>query len=156
MLCFALVRAVPDPVGVRIHSLHKWMFLQWRSTELWFFIYILWPMFWRLEVFCFNCAILVGIRILVLSSGSESHSLHVDRIPKKSKCSLILWWNSWTAVLVEVTEHKLEFSQTRVFVWFSTLIFLFYKILFIYWFEFSGFADFLVRIFKTRRRVCFF
>jgi hypothetical protein len=31
-------------------------------------------------------------------------------------------WNSWTALLVEVSGHKLESSQTYVFVWFSTLI----------------------------------
>ncbi len=33
-------------------------------------------------------------------------------------------WNSWKAFLVEVLWHKLESSQTRVFVWFSTVIFL--------------------------------
>ncbi len=33
-------------------------------------------------------------------------------------------------VLVEVSGHKLESSQTRIFVWFCTLIFLFYKMLF--------------------------
>ncbi len=44
---------------------------------------------------------------------------------------LILRWNSWTASLVEVSGHKLESSQTRVFVWFSNLIFPFYKMLLI-------------------------
>jgi hypothetical protein len=38
---------------------------------------------------------------------------------------------------------KLESSQTRVFVWFSALIFLFYKMLFMNRLEFSCFPDFL-------------
>jgi hypothetical protein len=33
-------------------------------------------------------------------------------------------------ILVEVSGHKLEPSQTKVFVWLSTLIFSFYKMLF--------------------------
>ncbi len=41
--------------------------------------------------------------------------------------------------------HKLESSQTRVFVWFSTRIFLFYKMLFTKSLEFACF----VCIFKT-------
>ena len=41
-----------------------------------------------------------------------------------------LRWNSWTVVLVEVSRHKLEPSQIWVFVWFSILIFPFYKTLF--------------------------
>ncbi len=44
------------------------------------------------------------------------------------------WWlfrlNSGTAFLVEVSGHKHESSQTRVFVWFSTIMFPFYKTLF--------------------------
>ncbi len=48
---------------------------------------------------------------------------------------------------VEVSGHKLESSHTRVFVWFSTLIFPFYKMLFM---KNSCLADFFVRIFKTR------
>ncbi len=39
-------------------------------------------------------------------------------------------WNSWSAFLVDVSGHKLESTQTRVFVWFSTFIFLFFKMLF--------------------------
>ncbi len=31
-------------------------------------------------------------------------------------------WNSWTAFFIEVSGHKLESSQTRVFVWFFTFI----------------------------------
>ncbi len=50
------------------------------------------------------------------------------------------------AFLVEVSGHKLESSQTRVFVWFSTLFFPFYKMLFM----FSCFGDFFERIIKTR------
>ncbi len=33
-------------------------------------------------------------------------------------------WNSWTAFLVKVSGHKLESSQTRVFVWFLPSLFL--------------------------------
>ncbi len=51
-------------------------------------------------------------------------------------------WNSWTTVLVTVSGHKLEPSQTRVFVWFSTLIFPFYKMRFMKRLEISCFADF--------------
>ncbi len=36
---------------------------------------------------------------------------------------LHLRWNSWTAFIVEVSGHKLDYSHTRVFVWYSTLIF---------------------------------
>ncbi len=44
--------------------------------------------------------------------------------------------------LVEVSRHKLKSYQTRVFVWFSKIIFLFYKMLFMNRLEFSGFVDF--------------
>ncbi len=36
----------------------------------------------------------------------------------------ILRWNSWMSFLLKVFSHKLKSSQTQVFVWFSTLIFL--------------------------------
>ncbi len=45
----------------------------------------------------------------------------------KSRRSRVQRWNSWMAFLVEVSRHKLESSQTRFIVWFSTLIFLFTK-----------------------------
>jgi hypothetical protein len=50
------------------------------------------------------------------------------------------------------SEHKLESSQTGGFVgfvWFSALVFLFYKMLFMKRLEFSCFADFIVWSFKT-------
>jgi hypothetical protein len=54
------------------------------------------------------------------------------------------------AFLVKVSGHRLESSQTRVFVRFSTLIFAFYKMLFmnrlVFWFH--GF--FFVGTMKTR------
>jgi hypothetical protein len=43
----------------------------------------------------------------------------------------------------KVSGHKLEYCQTRVFVWFSTLIFPIYKMLFINSLDFS-LADFFV------------
>ncbi len=51
--------------------------------------------------------------------------------------------------------HKLEYSKTRVFVWFSTLIFQFHKMVFMNKLEFSYFADFFVMIFITREEPCF-
>ncbi len=67
----------------------------------------------------------------------------------------VLRWNSWTAFLAEVTGHKLVSFQTRGFIWFSNLIFLFYKILFMTRLEFSCFGDFFVRILKTRVEYAF-
>jgi hypothetical protein len=60
--------------------------------------------------------------------------------------------------LVEVSGHKLESSQTRVFVcFFCTLILQFYKTLFMKKLaEFSCFAAFFVRIFKTREEYLWF
>jgi hypothetical protein len=45
--------------------------------------------------------------------------------------------------LNEVSRHKLDSSQTRVFVQFSTLVFMFYKMLFMNKLEVSCFAGFL-------------
>jgi hypothetical protein len=58
-------------------------------------------------------------------------------------------------ILVEVSRQKHESSQTLVFVWFSTLIFPFFKMLFMKRLEFSCFVDFFVRIFKTREEFGF-
>ncbi len=41
--------------------------------------------------------------------------------------------------------------KTRVFVWFSTLIFLFYKILFMNWLEFSCFARTFCKLLKPEK-----
>ncbi len=57
--------------------------------------------------------------------------------------------------LVELFEHKLESSQIRVFFWFSILIFQFFKMLFMNRLEFSCFADFFERIFKTKEEYGF-
>jgi hypothetical protein len=46
--------------------------------------------------------------------------------------------------------HKLEFEKTRVFLLFSTIIFTFYKMLFMNRLEFSCIPDFVVRISTTR------
>ncbi len=46
--------------------------------------------------------------------------------------------------LVEVFWHKFQSCQTQVFVWFSALVFLIYKILFLNGLEFSCFAVFLM------------
>jgi hypothetical protein len=45
-------------------------------------------------------------------------------------------------ILVKVSEHKLESSQTQDFAWFTTLIFPFYKMLFMERLELSCFAGF--------------
>ncbi len=65
-------------------------------------------------------------------------------------------WNSWTAFVVELSEPKLESSQTRDFVWFSTLISLFYKMHFMNRLEFSCFADFFKRFLKPVKNMFFF
>jgi hypothetical protein len=65
-------------------------------------------------------------------------------LPKSSEMEFL------NGILVEVSSHQLESSQTQDFVWFSNLIFLFYKKLFMNRLEFSCFADFFVRIIKTR------
>jgi hypothetical protein len=48
-----------------------------------------------------------------------------------------------------------SFLRFKIFVWFSTFIFPFYKIFFMNRLEFSCFADSFVRIIKTRVKVCF-
>jgi len=58
--------------------------------------------------------------------------------------------NSLTAFIVEVSGHKLEPSQTRVFY----LIFLFYKMLFMNRLEFSCFVDFFMYL-KNQSMVFF-
>jgi hypothetical protein len=58
------------------------------------------------------------------------------------------------AFLVEVSEHKLEYSQARVFVWFSTL-FPFYKMLLMKRLEFSCFADFVYGFLKPEKSLVF-
>ncbi len=66
-----------------------------------------------------------------------------------------LRWNSWMAFLVEVFGHSLESSLTRVFCLVFTLSFLFYKMLLMKRLEFSCFADFFTRFFKTREEYGF-
>ncbi len=75
-----------------------------------------------------------------LSSSRETIELNLVKFWKTLYCSFsslasiaknwcdhifimtLLRWNSWTALIVEVSRHTLESSQTQVFVWFSTLI----------------------------------
>jgi hypothetical protein len=53
-------------------------------------------------------------------------------------------------VKVSAWAYKLESSQTRVFVWFSTFVFRSYKMLFLNRLEYFCFAHFFVWFFKTR------
>jgi hypothetical protein len=77
------------------------------------------------------------------------------RQQKRAWSSLVfLTWNSCTTVLVEVSGHKLESSQTRVFVWFSTLVFLLFKMSFRNRVEFMSQGIFLNGI-KNQSRVWF-
>ncbi len=69
---------------------------------------------------------------------------------------LLQRWNSWTAFLFEVSGHKLETSQIRVFVLFSTLISPFFKMLFMNRLELSFFADFLQGLLKTEWSMVFY
>ncbi len=59
---------------------------------------------------------------------------------------LLIWTYPEMEFLVEVSRHKLESSQAQVFVWFSTPIFPFYKVLFMNRLEFFLFRRFFVRI----------
>ncbi len=58
-------------------------------------------------------------------------------------------------LLVEISGHKLESSQTRVLFSFLPSFFPFYEMLFMKRHKFSCFADFFVCIFKTRVGVFF-
>ncbi len=61
------------------------------------------------------------------------HCCHNQKVPRRGE--------SWTAFfLVKVSGHKLESSQTQVFVWFSALTFPFHKMLFMKRLKFSCFA----------------
>ncbi len=59
------------------------------------------------------------------------------------------------AFLIKISGRKLESSETRVFVRFPTLIFPFYKMLFMNRLEFSCFPDFFVWNFITREEYGF-
>jgi hypothetical protein len=61
-----------------------------------------------------------------------------------------------TIFLVEVSGHKLVSSQTPVFVWFSTLIFPFYNMLFMNRLQFFWFRGFFVRFLKPKKNKVFF
>ncbi len=78
---------------------------------------------------------------------------HAARRPAEALC---LRWNYWMEFLVDVSVHKLESSYIRVFVWFSTFIFPFYKMQFMNTFKFSFFADFLFGFLKPEKRMFFF
>ncbi len=84
------------------------------------------------------------------SSFSPAASTHNHLITYSTRR---LRWNFLTAFLVKVSGHKIKSSQTLVSVWFSTLIFLFYKMLLlcINRLEFSYFAA----LFKTRKEYDF-
>jgi hypothetical protein len=58
-------------------------------------------------------------------------------------------------LLVEISGHKLESFQTRVFVWFSTFVFPFYRMLSMNRLEFSCFADFFCMDFFNQSSVWF-
>ncbi len=80
--------------------------------------------------------------------GNHSHWFHGERglLPTTAWFIVVTTirsqgeGNSWTAFLVKVSGHKLESSQTQIFVWFSALIFPFYKMLFMNRLKFSCFA----------------
>jgi hypothetical protein len=73
-----------------------------------------------------------------LSSFYSGLALFRIRIQQQARDGIL-----GTTILIQVSGHKLESSQTQVFIWFYTLIFPFYKMLFMNGLEFSGFADFL-------------
>ncbi len=70
--------------------------------------------------------------------------------PRLVSCVSNRRWNSWTALSVVVSWHKLDF------VLFSTLIFLLYTMLFMDRLEFSCFGDFLQGYLKPEKTMVFF
>ncbi len=107
--------------------------------------------------YCEEDCLQAGIYINPVRRSGATCQEHLHSVPRHPR--IITWshaahrlrWNSLTAFLVEVSGHKIKSSQTRVSVWFSTLIFLFYKMLFINRLEFSYFEDW----FKTRKEYGF-
>jgi len=97
---------------------------------------------------------------------SNRQSIYLPRREKRDKEKLKRWshscyvscqrWNSWTAFLVEESGHKLESSHTQVFVWFSTLIYPFYKMLFTNRSKFSFSQIFVYVFFKPEKSLVFF
>jgi hypothetical protein len=73
----------------------------------------------------------------LISVATESAGPPIIPLQKDLKAIPQMRWNSLTAFLVEVSGHTHESFKTRVFFWFSTIILLFYKILFMNIFEFS-------------------
>ncbi len=97
---------------------------------------------------------LAGVKRALWSLQAVRQGLHslstTKNMPQRKQSNSVLRWNSWTAFLVKVSGHKLESSHTRIFVWFSTLIFPFYIMLFMNRLELSCFAGLFARIIKTR------
>ncbi len=61
------------------------------------------------------------------------------------------------SILAEISGQKIEYSQTRVFVSFSTFVFLFYKMLFMNRLEFSSLTwIFVVGVLKPKKSMVFF
>jgi hypothetical protein len=89
-------------------------------------------------------SIYLGLVRSILKTDHSPHHLGHHQLPwtRAQRC------NSWTEFLVQYFEHKLKSS--RVFIWFSTLVFPFYQMLFVKRLEFSCSADFFVMIFKPK------
>jgi hypothetical protein len=74
---------------------------------------------------------------------AQSLMTNAVKMSKDMKALSLQSQRSEIEFLVEVSRYKLESSQTRVLAWFSTLIFPFYKMLFMNTLELSCFMDFL-------------
>ncbi len=75
------------------------------------------------------------------------------RSPRVMSCGTCVLWSVWlleflNSIFSWGSRHPLESSQTWVFVWFSTLFFSVYKMLFMKILKFSCFADFLYWFWK--------
>ncbi len=91
-----------------------------------------------------NMYVLFQITGSVPDSQAAPTLVHlISKITLEFSRRVVQRWNSWTVFLIEASGHKLESCQTKVFAWFSTLIFSFYKKLFINRLKFSYFANFL-------------
>jgi len=116
--------------------------------------------------------ILIAVKALKLTlSGCEGRSMsgprnspypegkddlhHYDCTVKSAAGDTYLRWNSWTTFSVEASGDKLESSQTRVFVWFSTIVYPFYESY--SWIDLSFLVSRIFgRVLKPKKSVVFF
>ncbi len=70
-----------------------------------------------------SCRVISLSYVWNVGSAPRENASTYRRLRTRQRPVSILRSNPWMAVLAEVSGHKLESSQTRVFVWFSTVFF---------------------------------